>query len=636
MSLCHVAGPLVLQSSKRAHVVVVGEGVMDKFLSPTSTQLGEVHDVVDTTPKPTLNTTHIDLKSPKKEVDGEPPTTRKKPTRNSTVWDHFTKVKDGNPNDPSCTCNYCGKDYACDSRRVGTSSLWVHLNNQCKKYPYRVADKKQKLLSFQSGNDGGGNLLAVTFNKERCRKALAKFVIKDEQAFSVVEGEGLKEFVQDLQPKFVIPSRRTVTRDIYQYFCDERVKLKEELTRAGQRVCLTTDYWTSSTQIAYMCLTAHYVDSDWNLQKRIINFCQISNHKGETIGKGIETCLLGWGIEKVFAVTVDNASANDVAVGFVKRRVNAWNGYVLDGEFMQVRCGVHIVNLIGNEGLKDMHDSIAAIRNCVRYIRSSPARLLKFKACVDRERIDYKGGLVLDVPTRWNSTFMMLDVALKFEKAFARYEEEDDKFVSFFMENEHGKKRVGPPTSSDWESATIFVKFLSTFYEVTLKFSGTLHVTSNNFYHEICEIHTQLSDLASSSDPLLSTMAASMKRKYDKYWGSAENINPMLFLAVVLNPRYKLKYLKYCFETVYDAETVAKIVVKVEQILQRLYNSYNVQGESDGDKVSKSDSPPKGGVKETIRRRLLENYLQQQQMFVTNKMNDVDKCSCYTCVYSGF
>ena len=205
---------------------------------------------------------------------------------------------------------------------------------------------------------------------------------------------------------------------------------------------------------------------------------------------------------------------------------------------------------------------------------------------MERERIDYKGWMVLDVPTRWNSTFMMLNVALKFEKAFARYEEEDDKFLSCFMENENGKKMIGPPSSSDWESAMIFVKFLSTFYEVTLKFSGTLHVTSNNFYHEICEIHTQLSDLAASSDPLLSTMAASMKKKYDKYWGNSENINPLLFLAVVLDLRYKLKYLKYYFETVYDAETVAKIVVKVEQILQRLYNCYNVEGESDGDKVS--------------------------------------------------
>lgn len=108
---------------------------------------------------------------------------------------------------------------------------------------------------------------------------------------------------------------------------------------------------------------------------------------------------------------------------------------------------------------------------------------------------------------------MMLGVALKFEKAFVRYEEDDDKFLRFFMEKENGKKRIGPPTCSEWECASVFVKFLSTFYEVTLKFSGILHITSNNFYHEICEIHSQLSDLAASHGPLSSTMAVSMKGK---------------------------------------------------------------------------------------------------------------------------
>lgn len=154
------------------------------------------------------------------------------------------------------------------------------------------------------------------------------------------------------------------------------------------------------------------------IAEKIINFCLVSNHKGDTIGKTIETCLLGWGIEKVFTVTLDNASANKEVVGFVRRRVKAWKGAILDGEHMHMRCGAHIVNLIVNEGLKEMQDSIAAIRNSVRYIRSSPARLQKFKSCVEKEKIEYKGGLVLDVPTRWNSTFQMLDVALKFEKAF--------------------------------------------------------------------------------------------------------------------------------------------------------------------------------------------------------------------------
>ncbi|XP_074347227.1 zinc finger BED domain-containing protein RICESLEEPER 2-like [Apium graveolens] len=320
--------------------------------------------------------------------------------------------------------------------------------------------------------------------------------------------------------------------------------------------------------MAYMCLTAHYVDSDWKLQKKIINFYLILNHKGDTIGKAIESGLLGWGIEKVFTVTVDNASANKEVGAFVKRRVNAWKGAVLGRENMHMRCEAHIVNLIVNQGLKEMHDSIAAIRNSVRYIRSSPARLQKFKICAEKEKIEYKGGLVLDVQTRWNSTYMMLDVALKFEKAFVRYEEEDDKFVSYFMDKDNGKKMIGPPIPTDWKATSVFVKFLATFYEVTLKFSSTLHVTANNFYHEICEVHTILNHLTSTRDPLLSSMVKNMKEKYNKYWGDAEDINPLLFLAIVLDPRYKMGYLKNCFESIYNAELVARLVMKVESLLQ--------------------------------------------------------------------
>ncbi|PON58587.1 LOW QUALITY PROTEIN: Ribonuclease H-like domain containing protein [Trema orientale] len=125
-------------------------------------------------------------------------------------------------------------------------------------------------------------------------------------------------------------------------------------------------------------------------------------------------------IERTFTVTIDNASANNVVISVVSRSVNGWKGSVLDGEFMHLRRCAHIINLIVSEELKDLNQLISTIRNAVRYVRSSPVRV-KDKACVEEEKIDYKGLLVLDVPTRWNSTYMMLDVAIKFQKAFEKY-----------------------------------------------------------------------------------------------------------------------------------------------------------------------------------------------------------------------
>jgi hypothetical protein len=35
------------------------------------------------------------------------------------------------------------------------------------------------------------------------------------------------------------------------------------------RVCLTTDTWTLVQKLNYMVITSHFIDSDWNLHKRI-------------------------------------------------------------------------------------------------------------------------------------------------------------------------------------------------------------------------------------------------------------------------------------------------------------------------------------------------------------------------------
>ena len=66
-----------------------------------------------------------------------------------------------------------------------------------------------------------------------------------------------------------------------------------------------------------------------------------------------------------------------------------------------------------------------------------------------------------------------------------------------------------------------------------------------------------------------------MRRKFEKYWGNGDNINCLLFVAVVLDPRYKLDYLKYYFGMIYDVVTASKLCKKFDQTLKRLLNFYN-------------------------------------------------------------
>ena len=195
----------------------------------------------------------------------------------------------------------------------------------------------------------------------------------------------------------------------------------------------------------------------------------------------------------MFIIIADNASSNDVAIDYVKKKTKKRDSSILGGEFMHMRCCAHILNFIVQSELKSIHESIAKVRNAVQYVKAFSARFEKFQECVDNEKIKAKCLLSLNVPTRWNSTYLMLDCALKFMRAFHRLEEENGHYKLYFCKaNENGKKPIGPTNYLEWENVKIFVKFLGIFYKAALRFFGSLFVTSNTYFHELISIEDQL------------------------------------------------------------------------------------------------------------------------------------------------
>lgn len=96
-------------------------------------------------------------------------------------------------------------------------------------------------------------------------------IITDELPFRFIESEGFRHFMSVTQSELKFVSRNTVVKDCLSIYMQERKKLKDVLTKSCQRVCLTTDHWTSLQNISYMCLTAHFVDKNGNCLKELSN-----------------------------------------------------------------------------------------------------------------------------------------------------------------------------------------------------------------------------------------------------------------------------------------------------------------------------------------------------------------------------
>jgi hypothetical protein len=69
-------------------------------------------------------------------------------------------------------------------------------------------------------------------------------------------------------------------------------------------------------------------------------------------------------IDKVAFVTVENASANDVALNQINLLLQdkSKSPPAMKGQFFHVQCAAHIINLIVKDGLKSLLTAINKIR----------------------------------------------------------------------------------------------------------------------------------------------------------------------------------------------------------------------------------------------------------------------------------
>ncbi|OAY54993.2 hypothetical protein MANES_03G079516v8 [Manihot esculenta] len=275
-----------------------------------------------------------------------------------------------------------------------------------------------------------------------------------------------------------------------------RKKKEKVFLKDTDKVSVTIDLWKSGQHISYMVVTAHFVDSEWKLQKRTLNFYDVPPpHTGVVICDVLKKCLVEWGIEdKVQTISVDNASYNDVV-----------NSLALHGKLFNVRCCAHILNLLVQDGLSDIADIIKNMRESVKHLVASESRRLIFSEIAKQLKLPSK-KLLLDCGTKWNATYFMLSAALEFKDVFPRYQQRDSSYTYL-------------PSEDYWQKVKELCSFLEEFNEVTNFISGTEYPTSNLFLPELYSIQKLLDEAHENGNIYMKVMVDKMKCKFDKYWG---------------------------------------------------------------------------------------------------------------------
>ncbi|GJS86476.1 zinc finger BED domain-containing protein RICESLEEPER 2 [Tanacetum coccineum] len=139
-------------------------------------------------------------------------------------------------------------------------------------------------------------------------------------------------------------------------------------------------------------------------------------------------------------------------------------------------------------------------------------------------------------------------------------------------------------TTDDWTKAKKLCHFLKTFYEITLRISGTKYVTTHTLVNELatirallrkqldCDIHDE-----PPMDLHLYDIAKVMKPKFDKYYCEVENMNLLVYFAFILDPRNKYDFLHVIVDDHYGREglsVVTKKVAYIEGEMKLFYEEY--------------------------------------------------------------
>ncbi|KAG0543568.1 hypothetical protein BDA96_02G201300 [Sorghum bicolor] len=196
----------------------------------------------------------------------------------------------------------------------------------------------------------------------------------------MMEQDGFRKVAACLNPMVNMPSHHDFIGNICDLFQQEKSKLKEKLAALRGRVCLSAYMWHYDPHLAFLCLTIHYIDDEWEKQQKIITFspmdpsCDAKQYSDIIVG-----AIREWDLhDKVFSIIVDDVFIDDSVASNIKTSLQKWNKVNANRNLFVVCSATHLLDQVIHVGLDELNKIIEKSAKCAKYAKGSNCSAVQY------------------------------------------------------------------------------------------------------------------------------------------------------------------------------------------------------------------------------------------------------------------
>lgn len=397
---------------------------------------------------------------------------------------------------------------------------------------------------------------------KKITEAITNFIIMDNRPFLTVEGKGFKQLMKEVCPLYKIPSRETIKTRVDEKYEAMSHLFKTYITNSAN-YCITYDIWTETMQNkSFVGVTIHFLDNSQLLSGTLGVFELTEKHTSMYIAQKLTDIFAEWNIsiEKVSAVITDN----DSTVMKVNRE--------MFGEKKIIPCFAHTINLVVTKSIDDSKlctELIGKVRDIVKYIKRSVNASDELR----KRQIDLgvKQGqikkMILDVRTRWNSHFYMLQ----------RFIELVSIVGAILLTRPDAPPMI---SSSELDYVREIIELLCPFEKLTKELSGDSYVTVSKVIPLVSCVREVVENIKPRNEPIVQ-FKVELKKQLARRFDTIEH-SSILAISTTLDPRFKFMHFK-------DAVAKGKVVSYLNKYAREYENESSSAKVSDSSDESDKD-----------------------------------------------